>query len=325
MVGPSHLGSGDDVQPRNTEAFVTAVEPSLPDGVKVDIVGTDTFVRIRSQGHQVKIPGYEQEPYIEVAPSGEVRVNTASITYLLNQSRYGDNVPTNTTDPSTATDEVSWEVVSTSGEYMWHDHRVHWMSTKPPATMNDEGLIQEWVIPIVVDKQNITVSGQLYLRDAASRLWWAIGAVVVVIAVLLSLRRRVEFMLLLLALSVAGTVIGAAEFLGLPAEARITPLMCIFSAVAMMLSVVALISQRTKRNVVVDPLIAGIGLTFLVLTWQVREQVTAYYIPGLEAEVFARIVIPGIFGAGIVALVDGIRRVVFPELDREKIARTSVT
>ena len=319
MVSPSHLGSGDDVQPRNTEAFVTTVEPSLPDGVKVDIVGTDTFVRVRSEGHQVTIPGYEQEPYIEVAPSGEVRVNTTSITYLLNQTRYGSNVP------SITSDKVTWEVVSTSGEYMWHDHRVHWMSTKPPATMNDDGLIQEWVIPIVVDQQSITISGQLYLRDAASRMWWAIGAVVVVIAVLLSIRRRMEFALLLLTLSVAGTVIGAIEFLGLPTEARITPLMFIFSAVVVVLSIVALLAQRAQRHVVVDPVIAGIGLTFLVLTWQVRDQVTAYYIPGLEAEVFARIVIPSIFGAGIVALVDGIRRVVFPELDREKIARASVT
>ena len=318
IVSPAHLGSGDDVQPRNTEALVTAVDRGLPEDVKVDIVGTDTFVRIRSVGHEVEIRGYNDEPYIEVDPSGAVRVNTSAITYLLNQTRYGSDVP------SIETDDVTWEVVSTDGEYMWHDHRVHWMSTKPPATMNDDGLIQEWVIPINVDDQAVTVSGQLYLRDGASRLWWAVGFIAIVLTVLLSLRQRLVFIFMLLGLSVAGVFVGAAEFFGLPTEARITPLMLIFSAVAALLGSAAVIAHRIKRDIVVDPLIAGMGLTFLVLTWQVREQVTAYYIPGLETEVLARVLIPCIFGAGIVALVDGVRRVVFPDLDREKIAGASV-
>jgi hypothetical protein len=304
MVSPSHLGSGDDVQPRNTEAVVSSVSPQLPDSVLIDIVGTDTFVRVRSDGHNVTIPGYEQEPYIEFSDTNVVRVNVNSITYQLNQTRYGSDVPEITTD------EVEWETVSTSGEYMWHDHRVHWMSQKPPATMNDDGLIQTWVIPLIVDGQDVTVSGELYLRDAA---------------VMLSLVQRRALLLLLLAVSVAGAIIGALEFLGLPSEARITPLMFIFSIVAVLLSIVAIVSDVKNRNVIVDPVVAGIGLTFLVLTWQVRDQVRAFYVPGLEAEFLARVVIPSIFGAGIVALVDGVRRVVFPDSDGQQVARTSVT
>lgn len=318
VVNPSHLGSGDDVQPRNTEAVVTAVSPQLPEDVKVDIVGTDTFVRVRSDGHEVVIPGYEQEPYIEISTSNEVRVNVNSITYLLNQTRYGSNVPEVTTD------DVQWETVSTSGEYMWHDHRVHWMSQKPPATMNDDGLIQTWVIPLTVDSQAITVSGELYLRDAASRLWWGVGALVLIAAVVLSIANRRALLTLLLTISAAGTIVGAMEYLGLPGEARITPLMFIFSAVATVLCIVALIAYSRKRMMIVDPIVAGIGLTFLVLTWQVRDQVRAYYVPGLDAEFIARIVVPSIFGAGIVALVDGVKRVVFPEVTTDtRIASTN--
>lgn len=319
MVSPGHLGSGDDVQPRNTEAIVTSVSPQLPDGVKMDIVGTDTFVRVRSDGHSVIIPGYEQEPYIEVLETNEVRVNVNSITYLLNQTRYGSDVPEITTD------EVKWETVSNNGEYMWHDHRVHWMSQKPPAIMNDDGLIQTWVILLTVDSANVTVNGELYLREAASRLWWGIGAIVLVLAVMLSLVNRRALLMLLLGLSAAGAIVGALEFLGLPGEARITPLMFIFSAVAVLLSAVALVANVKNKPMVVDPVVAGIGLTFLVLTWQVRDQVRAFYVPGLEAEFLARVVIPSIFGAGIVALVDGVRRVVFPDLDRQQVASTSVT
>ncbi len=307
MLSPSHLGSGDDVQPRNTEALVTTVSPSLLESVKVDIVGTDTFVRIRSDGHEVVIPGYEQEAYIEISADNVVRVNVNSITYLLNQTRYGSDVPEVTTD------EVKWETVSTSGEYMWHDHRVHWMSQKPPATINDDGLIQTWVMPLTVDAQEFTVSGELYLRDPASRLWWGIGAIVLIATVVLSVANRRAFLLLLLAISAAGTIIGALEYLGLPGEARITPLMFIFSAVATLLSIAAIVAHAKNRSIVVDPIVAGIGLTFLVLTWQVRDQVRAFYVPGLNAEFLARVVVPSIFGAGIVALVDGVKRVVFPE------------
>jgi hypothetical protein len=307
MVGPSHLGSGDDVQPRNTEALVTTMSPKLPQTVRIDIVGTDTFVRVRSDGHSVVIPGYEQEPYIEIDAANEVRVNVNSITYLLNQSRFGTGV---TSAPS---DDVQWEVVSTSGEYMWHDHRVHWMSQKPPATMNDDGLIQTWVIPVRVDGTDFIVNGELYLRDAASRLWWGIGVLVLVAAVLLSVVKRRGLLWLLFAISAAGTTVGAMEYLGLPGEARITPLMFIFSAVAVLLSVAALVANVKNRTIAVDPLVAGIGLTFLILTWQVRDQVRAFYVPGLEAEFLARIIVPSIFGAGIVALVDGVRRVVFPD------------
>ena len=317
MMSPSHLGSGDDVQPRNTEAVVTSVTPQLPDGVKVDIVGTDTFVRVRSSGHEVVIPGYEQEPYIEISTANEVRVNVNSITYLLNQTRYGSSVPEVTTD------EVQWETVSTKGEYMWHDHRVHWMSQKPPATMNDDGLIQTWVIPLTVDSQPITVSGELYLRDAASRLWWGIGALVLVAAVVLSIANRRALLMLLLAISAAGSIIGAVEFLGLPGDARITPLMFIFSAVATVLSAVALIAHAKRRSMIVDPIVAGVGLTFLVLTWQVRDQVRAFYVPGLDAEFLARIIVPSIFGAGIVALVDGVKRVVFPDVTQDSVIATA--
>lgn len=308
-MSPSHLGSGDDVQPRNTEAVVISVTPQLPDGVHVDIVGTDTFVRVRSSGHKVVIPGYEQESYIEISTANEVRVNVNSITYLLNQTRYGSSVPEVTTD------EVRWETVSTNGEYMWHDHRVHWMSQKPPATMNDDGLIQTWVIPLTVDSQAFTVSGELYLRDAASRIWWGIGVFVLLAAVALSIANRRALLVLLLAISVAGTIVGALEYLGLPGEARITPLMFIFSAVAIVLSVIALVAHEKKRSMMVDPIVAGIGLTFLVLTWQVRDQVRAFYVPGLDVEVIARIVVPSIFGAGIVALIDGVKRVVFPDAE----------
>jgi len=310
-LSPSHLGSGDDVQPRNTEALITATAPALPTGVKIDIVGTDTFVRVRATGHEVQIRGYEQEPYIEISTSGQVRVNTNSITYLLNQTRFGSDVP------SITTDDITWETVSTTGEYMWHDHRVHWMSSKPPATMNDEGLIQTWEIPLTIDLADVVVSGELYLRDAASRLWWGIGALVVVLMVAFSMFQRRALLWALCGVSTAGVIVGAIEYLGLPQDARITPLMFVFSAVALLLSVLALIANATKRPVLVDPLIAGIGLTLIVLTWQVRDQVTAFYVPGLDAAFIARILVPSIFGAGLVALVDGVRRVVFPEVTRD--------
>lgn len=55
-----HMGSGDSVQPRDTVSVIESVKPALPDGVKVDIVGSDTFVRVQSVGHDVMVTGYKR-------------------------------------------------------------------------------------------------------------------------------------------------------------------------------------------------------------------------------------------------------------------------
>jgi hypothetical protein len=130
-----------------------------------------------------------------VQPNGTVEVNTHSPAYYLNQSFYGD-----VTVPSfaTATATPHWQLVDRTGQFEWHDHRIHWMSPVPPAKVKDKGkrtLIFDWHVPIAVGESSGTVAGQLYWTPNSSSAPVAaivVGAVIVVLglALVFVVRRR---------------------------------------------------------------------------------------------------------------------------------------
>ena len=65
--------------------------------------------------------------YLRFEASGEVCENRRSQTYYQNQSR---NNPGAADRPDELGADVppDWVLVSTTGSYAWHDHRIHWMS-----------------------------------------------------------------------------------------------------------------------------------------------------------------------------------------------------
>ena len=140
---PLHLGSGDSVQARDTESVITSVTPGLPSGVEVGILGGDALFHVQSLNHEVMIPGYENEPYLKITKDNKVFINDGSTTAFLNGSRYG-NVDLS---QFSKTDDPQWRLIATDGSAMWHDHRVHWMSPKPPAAIDAEGTVLEWKVP----------------------------------------------------------------------------------------------------------------------------------------------------------------------------------
>ena len=71
-LAPAHLGSGDSVQPRNTESVIEKISPAVPDGVKIEIVGADTFVRLTAVGVRAEVRGYDKEPYLRINENGLV-------------------------------------------------------------------------------------------------------------------------------------------------------------------------------------------------------------------------------------------------------------
>ena len=110
-VIPGHIGSGDDVKPRDTESVITSITPALPDGVRVSIVGGDTFVRLESDGVRVEVHGYDDEQYLRISPEGVVEINESSVTSVLNGDRYG-NVDVSKMNPDAA---PQWRTISTDG------------------------------------------------------------------------------------------------------------------------------------------------------------------------------------------------------------------
>jgi len=303
-----HAGSGDAVQPRDTESVITAVAPALPAGIQIDIVGSDTFVRIRSQGHDVQIPGYQDEPYIHITQTGEVLINDASPTSLLNSNRYGNVDMSKYVESNTP----KWRTIAANGVAMWHDHRVHWMSPKPPAVIDAKGTVLDWTVPVVIDKSKIVVSGTLFLRNKATVLWWLVGLVVVLLGVFLSLAKRQLFVYATAITALIATIIGAVQWMGLPNGARITPLLLMFSAGAFVIAIAAsvLAHNSLRPQHIAVSLHAGAGATMAVCAWLLASVVRAAYVPGVEPAWLLRAIIPAMMGMGCVAMVDGVMRIV---------------
>jgi hypothetical protein len=302
-----HMGSGDSVQPRDTVSVIESVTPALPDGVDVDIVGSDTFVRVRSVGHDVMITGYQNEPYMHIKTTGDVFVNDGSQTTLINGNRYGNVDTSNFVE----TPNPVWRKIGTNGIAMWHDHRVHWMSPKPPAPIDTIGTVVEWKVPFSVDGIATTMTGTLFLRDKASVLWWLAGFAALLCAVVLSVRRRREFFVATFLMSVVGVVIGAIQYVGLPDGARITPLILMFSAGASVIAATSMFMQRrgqASQHVALS-LNAGAGATLVVCGWLCADQVRAAYVPGMGQEWLVRMLIPALLGIGFVATIDGVTRI----------------
>jgi hypothetical protein len=179
----------------NYRSLITAISPKVP-GLAVEVLQFSDRLQLRNRtGRTVSIEGYEGEPYARVQANGTVEVNKHSPAYYLNQSFYG-----NVTVPSFATAKATpqWSVVDRTGQFEWHDHRIHWMSPVLPPQVKDKGkrtLIFDWHVPIAVASQQGTVAGQLFWTPESSSAPVAaivIGVAIVVLGLLLVLitRRR---------------------------------------------------------------------------------------------------------------------------------------
>jgi hypothetical protein len=234
-------------------------------------------------------------------------MNDASVTAVLNGDRYG-NVDTSQMKPGAV---PQWRTISVDGIAMWHDHRSHWMSPMKPATIDDNGTVLKWDIPMTIAGKATVVSGTLYLREAASVVWWLLIIPAVAIAVLLSLLRRRTFFALIVGVSLLGVLTGFLEFTGLPEDAQITPVMLLFCAGAAVLAIAASVRLiRPGAMHVAVSLNAGAGAALVVGAWLTADQVRAAYIPGIDAMWLARAAIPVMMGVGLVSVIDGVTRIV---------------
>jgi len=310
---PGLAGDGNAAGARDTESIITSVTPDLPSRVRVDIVGFDSFLRVRSDGVKVEVSGYESEPYIRIEADGTVWVNDRSITRAMNESRYGNS--SEAADESKfSTTETEWQKVGTDGTAMWHDHRSHWMSPKPPAIIDARGKIQDWVVPITVNGVATDLRGEMYLRERAGAWWWVFGLLAVIAIALVSLRPQ---SIVDLALFIVGSLAlsnGAWQMIGLPSAARPAPLLFGFGAVAAIAAMVSVFLRSRRSDSVAAPaFVAGAGLSLVIGAWLARIYVQAAYIPGADdVEWIVRILVPVMLAAGIVGVIDGVRRTAFP-------------
>jgi hypothetical protein len=145
----------------NFRSAVRAIEPAAP-GVSAQVLNYDDSLQLDNRGDWVVIvEGYEGEPYVRISPDGTVEVNTRSPAHYLNDDRYAQ-----TEVPAHADAEAPprWELVDRSGQYAWHDHRIHYMSRGVPPQVRDESErthVFDWKVPLRVDGKPVAVRGEL--------------------------------------------------------------------------------------------------------------------------------------------------------------------
>ena len=276
-VGVAAPASADPARPTDYRSTILRIRPALPPGVRVDVVGGDSFLQARvAPGHTLVVPDYEQgtdttpAPYLRFSSDGTVERNERSIAAAINRSRYG-NGP-GATDPHGA---PRWKVVAHDGRYLWHDHRIHWMLPTRPAAISADGRVDmggpdgTWSIELLVDGKPATVTGELVLLRSPSPIPWvilvAVLALILVGVALVRVRagRPAPHRALagaLVAGSALAVLVGTAQWRGLPAVAGGTVLTAAVPAAALAASILALVTRRARtRLVALAAAVAALG------------------------------------------------------------------
>jgi hypothetical protein len=173
---------------------LNGIEPSVP-GLEAEILNYDDSLQLRNDsGEDVVVEGYEGEPYIRILADGTVQVNTRSPAHYLNDDRFGNVEPPRQADASAPPE---WETVDRTGQYAWHDHRVHYMGQGTPEQVRDEGErteVFDYEVPIEAGGEPAAVTGTLVWvgKDDGFPVapFAGLGAAALVIGGLLLLRRR---------------------------------------------------------------------------------------------------------------------------------------
>jgi hypothetical protein len=154
---------GDSGSPNYRSKLLT-VSPGTK-GLTVRVVDGDDALELRNTtGRNVMVPGYEGEPYLRFLVNGRVEVNVNSPAKYLNEERYGAvTVPKS----ASAKAKPQWQLIAQGGRYVWHEHRIHWMSTEPPPRVKQSGgdtlmKVFDWTVPLKVGVRPVKVNGTLW-------------------------------------------------------------------------------------------------------------------------------------------------------------------
>ena len=141
---------------------VNAVTPAT-NGVTVTVINrSDRLLLHNTSNADVQISGYKGEPYARVQADGTVEVNTDSPAYYLNEDRFGQTKAPASADGKGA---PRWKVLSKTGRFEWHDHRMHWMSQQPPSQVRgvkEKTKIFDWTVPVKVGATAGAIKGTLF-------------------------------------------------------------------------------------------------------------------------------------------------------------------
>lgn len=153
----------------NYRSYITSITPKAP-GLSLEVLEFADRMLLRNHtGKTVTIYGYDGEPYARVQPNGTTEENVRSPAVYLNTSFYADvKVPSS----ASASFAPKWVVIDRTGQFEWHDHRIHYMSPVTPSVVKDKSkrtLVFDWEVPISVGDQKGAIHGALYWVPEGSK------------------------------------------------------------------------------------------------------------------------------------------------------------
>jgi hypothetical protein len=185
---PTVTESGSPIEDQGSNydyrTYITSVTPKVR-GLSLEVLEfADRLLLRNNTGKTVTIYGYSGEPYARVQPDGAAEENMRSPAVYLNTNFYADvSVPAS----ANANDPAKWVVVDRTGQFEWHDHRIHYMSPVTPPEVKDKSkrtFIFDWSVPIMVGTQKGTIDGELYWVPESSKASTAAIAVFVALIAL---------------------------------------------------------------------------------------------------------------------------------------------
>ena len=228
---------------------VSTVDGSpTPSGFNISIEGHDSFLLLVVEpGVTAEVPGYEGEPYLKFDADGSVFENRLSFSTIYNRDRYGSVERPDYIDHLA---EPEWILVDDDGSYAWHDHRIHYMNTRPPIGAEPGDVIIEMAVPIRVNGVPVEIDVTSTLLESNSPVAMIIVSALIALGGGLALLRRTPTFLASIAVASALTALtaGIAWFLSVPGDTDPSLNWLLLPATALVaagLSVVA--AQRGNR------------------------------------------------------------------------------
>jgi len=150
------LRYGDDAS--NWRSVVTNVTPTG----SVRAAMGDGVLRLTvtlGRAQDVVIAGYDNEPFVQLRPSGAFVNSRSSTTYAVKGPQAV--IPKSVDDKA----PPAWQRVNTSPTWSWHDVRTHWPGyALPPPVEADQSTRQQvlsWSVPVTADGVRGAIAGVL--------------------------------------------------------------------------------------------------------------------------------------------------------------------
>jgi hypothetical protein len=257
-AGPA---AADAAKPGHYSSEVTSIEPD-PGTFTAETAGGDSFLHVSvDDGHELIVLGYEGELYLRFNADGTVEENQNSPATYINAARYGTNelAPDDLQGTDVTELEPDWKQVATGGSFAWHDHRTHFMGGDRPS-----GGTIDWQVPLVVDGQDVTVSGVIRYEGSFSPIPWYAIALAVLVALLVAGTKLPDGVTAGVVVVVAALATGVAwiGYSGQPSGTGPSVVPAVVGAVALVLGLLALFVERLRA---VGLLASGVFLA----TWGV--------------------------------------------------------